>query len=184
LRLRTLTRKPASQATASRLIFEGTFVTTSSPAPSSQSQLSHLPVSLFAIVMGLAGTTIAVQKAEHLWDWAVKPGQLLMLLTALVYVLIAGAYLGKFILHRAHVVAEFNHPIRMSFFPAMSIGMILLSVPMAALTIATMVMLEKVGGAVFAALASALLVLLGALIVMLPFNTGRTIMRGEICVRE
>ncbi len=88
----------------------------------------HMPVSMFAITMGLAGVTIALEKAEHLWGWAVKPGQVMLLLTALVYVVIAGAYLAKFILHRKHVIAEFNHPIRLSFFPAMSIGMILLAI--------------------------------------------------------
>ena len=100
------------------------------PSPSAlpDGRLAHLPVSLFAIVMGLAGATIAVQKAQHLWDWVTWPGQLMMWLTGLIYALIAGAYLSKFILHRAHVIAEFRHPIRMSFFPAMSIGMILISI--------------------------------------------------------
>ncbi len=93
-----------------------------------EGRLEHMPISMFAIVMGLAGTTIAVEKAEHLWGWAFQPSQILMFATAAVYVMIAIAYLSKFLLHRHHVVSEFNHPIRMSFFPAMSIGMILLSI--------------------------------------------------------
>ena len=93
-----------------------------------EGRLEHMPISMFAIVMGLAGTTIAVEKAEHLWGWAFQPSQILMFATATVYVMIAIAYLSKFLLHRKHVVGEFNHPIRMSFFPAMSIGMILLSI--------------------------------------------------------
>ncbi|MEI7843017.1 MAG: SLAC1 anion channel family protein [Gallionellaceae bacterium] len=93
-----------------------------------QGRLEYMPVSMFAITMGLAGVTIALEKAEHLWSWATQPGQVMLLLTALVYSVIAGAYLAKFILHRKHVIAEFNHPIRLSFFPAMSIGMILLAV--------------------------------------------------------
>ncbi|MDP2805586.1 MAG: SLAC1 anion channel family protein [Gallionellaceae bacterium] len=100
---------------------------TNSPA-TVQGRLEHMPISMFAITMGLAGVTIALEKAEHLWAWAVKPGQAMLLLTALVYAVIAGAYLAKFILHRKHVIAEFNHPIRLSFFPAMSIGMILLAI--------------------------------------------------------
>lgn len=103
-------------------------MSTQDTATSSHSRLAHMPVSMFAIVMGLAGTTIAVEKAEHLWQWAIHPSQALMFLTALVYIAIATAYLTKFAVHRQHVVGEFNHPIRMSFFPAMSIGMILLSI--------------------------------------------------------
>lgn len=91
-------------------------------------RLEHFPVSFFAVVMGLAGLTIAVEKAEHLWAWSFKPGSALLALTALAYVGIGLAYLTKFLRHRSHVVEEFNHPIRLSFFPAMSIGLILLSI--------------------------------------------------------
>ena len=94
----------------------------------SHGRLEHMPVSLFSIVMGLAGTTIAVEKAEHLWAWSIAPSSYLLAFTALVYVLIGFAYLAKFVLHRQHVIDEFNNPIRMSFFPSMSIGMLLLSV--------------------------------------------------------
>jgi len=97
------------------------------PADTPPARLAHLPVSMFAIVMGLSGTTIALEKAELLWAWTIRPSRIVLGLTALVYLLIALAYLGKFVLHRQHVTEEFNHPIRMSFFPAISIGMILLS---------------------------------------------------------
>lgn len=98
------------------------------PAAASHGRLEHLPVSMFSIVMGLAGTTIALEKAEHLWHWPVAPSLGLLVLTALVFVLISLAYLGKWVLHRPQVLAEFNHPIRLSFFPAMSIGMLLLAI--------------------------------------------------------
>ncbi|WP_218942640.1 SLAC1 anion channel family protein [Rhodoferax sp. BLA1] len=98
------------------------------PTAAPHGRLEHLPVSMFSIVMGLAGTTIALEKAEHLWHWPVAPSVGLLVLTALVFVLISLAYLGKWLLHRAQVVAEFNHPVRLSFFPAMSIGMLLLAI--------------------------------------------------------
>lgn len=91
-------------------------------------RLEHLPVSMFSIVMGLAGTTIALEKAEQLWGWSVSPSAVLLAVTALVFTAISLAYLAKFVLHRQHVVAEFNHPIRLSFFPAMSIGLLLLAI--------------------------------------------------------
>ncbi len=101
---------------------------TPAPSPTPEGRLAHMPVSMFAIVMGLSGTTIALEKAEHLWAWSLAPSGIMLGLTAMVYALIALAYLSKFVLHRQHVISEFNHPIRMSFFPAMSIGMILLSI--------------------------------------------------------
>lgn len=91
-------------------------------------RLEHMPVSMFSIVMGLAGTTIALEKAEHLWAWSVLPSALLLGMTTLVFIGISLAYLAKFVLHRQAVIAEFNHPIRLSFFPAMSIGMLLLAI--------------------------------------------------------
>lgn len=91
-------------------------------------RLEHLPVSMFSIVMGLAGTTIALEKAEHLWGWSVSPSAVLLAVTALVFAAISLAYLAKFVLHRQHVVAEFNHPVRLSFFPTMSIGLLLLAI--------------------------------------------------------
>ncbi len=90
-------------------------------------RLEHMPVSMFSIVMGLAGTTLALEKAEHLWHWSYSPSAALLVITAVVYLLIAGFYLAKLVLHPRHVLAEFNHPIRLSFFPAMSIGLLLLA---------------------------------------------------------
>lgn len=102
--------------------------TTATAAAASHSRLEHLPVSLFSIVMGLAGTTIAVEKVEQLWGGSTVASLALLAFTALVFSLISLAYLTKFMRHRQHVVAEFNHPIRMSFFPTMSIGMLLLAI--------------------------------------------------------
>ena len=98
------------------------------PATPTTGRLEHMPVSLFATVMGLAGTTIALERVEQLWNWPVAPSAVMLPLSALVYTLIALAYLAKFLRHRQQVVGEFNHPIRMSFFPAMSIGMLLLAI--------------------------------------------------------
>ena len=97
-------------------------------AAHAHSRLEHFPISFFAIVMGLAGTTIALEKAQHLWGWNANISLAMLALTALTYVAVAATYLLKLIRYRKEVVAEFNHPIRMSFFPALSIGMILLAI--------------------------------------------------------
>jgi tellurite resistance protein len=92
------------------------------------SRLEHFPVSLFATVMGLAGLTIATQKAEHLWGMGDDISSALLLLSSLVYALVFMAYSLKWLRYRDTVIHEFNNPIRLSFFPASSIGLILLSV--------------------------------------------------------
>ncbi len=112
------------------------------------SRLEHMPVSLFSIVMGLAGTTIALEKAEHIWGWQVSPSGVMLWLTGLIYALISLAYLGKFLLHRQAVIAEFNNPIRLSFFPTMSIGMILLAIAAMGHYPGVSLYLWAVGGAV------------------------------------
>lgn len=91
-------------------------------------RLEHMPISLFATVMGLAGLTIATQKAEHLWGWADLFSTTLLSLSVLVYLLVLMGYGLKLIKHPAAVAHEFKHPIRLSFFPASSIGLILLSI--------------------------------------------------------
>lgn len=92
------------------------------------SRLEHMPISLFASVMGLAGLTIATQKAEVLWGVGESVSTLLFAFSAMVYVLVFSAYTLKFFKYRGAVVHEFSNPIRLSFFPASSIGLILLSI--------------------------------------------------------
>jgi tellurite resistance protein len=87
-----------------------------------------MPISLFATVMGLAGLTIATQKAEHIWGLSSTISTLLFAFSALVYLLVLSTYTLKFLKHREAVIHEFNNPIRLSFFPASSIGLILLSI--------------------------------------------------------
>ncbi len=92
------------------------------------SRLEHMPISLFATVMGLAGLTIATQKAGTLWGFGELPALVLTALTSLVYLLVFLTYTMKWWHYPEAVKHEFAHPIRLSFFPASSIGMILLSV--------------------------------------------------------
>mgnify|MGYP002345894334 CR=1 FL=1 len=92
------------------------------------SRLEHLPISLFATVMGLAGLTIATQKAEQVWGFDQLASNMLIFISFAVYTVIFLAYFVKWIKYPLSVKEEFNHPIRMSFFPASSIGLILLSI--------------------------------------------------------
>ncbi len=102
----------------------------SPPSASSppQAWLAHFPISFFAIVMGLAGFTIAIEKAETLWAVPPVASPILFVLSATIYGVIAVIYAVKWGVFPEQVLHELRHPVRLSFFPTLSISLILLAV--------------------------------------------------------
>lgn len=92
------------------------------------SRIRLFPVSFFSIVMGLAGFAIAAQRAEEVFAFPSGVGQGGAWFSAVLFVLLAAAYGIKLLRFPEEVVKELNHPIKLSFFPTISIGLILLSV--------------------------------------------------------
>jgi tellurite resistance protein len=100
-----------------------TDVETSGPRPS----IEHLPVSIFASVMGIGGLALAIAQFETALKFAPTISPIFAGLTGLLWLVLAGLYLFKLLRYPEAVQAELNHPIRLSFFPTISIGVILLS---------------------------------------------------------
>jgi tellurite resistance protein len=94
----------------------------------SGSRLRFFPISFFAVVIGLAGFAIAVQRAEAILGVPNGVGLVLAWIAAATFVLIAGFYAFKLLNYRDEVMRELTHPVKLSFFPAISIGFILLSI--------------------------------------------------------
>lgn len=92
------------------------------------SRVEHFPISFFAMVMGLAGLTIAWEKAQSTLGMPVNMGGALAWFTVLVFAVLLTLFLTKLARFNEAVVAELNHPIKLNFFPAISISLILLSV--------------------------------------------------------
>ncbi len=92
------------------------------------SKLKNFPVSFFSVVMGLAGLTIAWDKSLAMLGFSMPVNYLLATVTGFIFLILAGAYLTKIIQYRSAVIAELNHPVKLNFFPAISISLILLSV--------------------------------------------------------
>lgn len=92
------------------------------------SRIRFFPVSFFSLVMGLTGFSIAVQRAEEIFGLPPGVGMMLAWFAAGIFVLLAAAYATKLLRFRQEVVKEINHPIKLSFFPAISISLILLSI--------------------------------------------------------
>lgn len=105
------------------------------PSSKTENWLAHLPVSLFASVMGLGGWTLATIKAHQLWAsaWLGALSVALGVLTALVFLGLVLLYGVKALRHPQALRGEWNHPIKLAFFPAVSIGLLLLAAIFAAL---------------------------------------------------
>lgn len=91
------------------------------------SRLAQVPVTLFSVVMGLAGLSLAWRRAAHVWDVPEVVGESLFVLAAAVFVLIAAAYVAKWVRHPDAVRAELRHPVKMSFVPTVTISLLLLA---------------------------------------------------------
>ncbi|MGB3750862.1 MAG: SLAC1 anion channel family protein [Arcobacteraceae bacterium] len=95
---------------------------------SGNDRLKNFPVMMYAIVMGLSGLTITYQKA-HLWLGIPEIiGTIFMYLTSIVFIGVTVIYLNKFIKFKDSVKKEFSHPVRINFFAAISISMLMLAI--------------------------------------------------------
>jgi tellurite resistance protein len=98
------------------------------PNAAGGARLRHLPIAFFSVVMGLAGLAIALQKASHGLGVPPAAGLAVLLTAALLFAVFAVLYAAKAIAHRDAVLAELRHPVRLSFFPTVSISLLLLAV--------------------------------------------------------
>jgi len=90
--------------------------------------LQHMPIQLFAIVMGLSGFAIVFAKAYHLLDMPYWIYTTILFIDTTVFLLIFTAYMFKILLYIDAVKKEFNHPIKSSFMASISISFLLLSI--------------------------------------------------------
>lgn len=92
------------------------------------SRLAHFPISFFAMVMGMTGLCIAWENAELTFGLPIRLENALVPFTAFVFCMLLILYLGKLIRYPQEVIKELNHPVKLNFFPAISISLILLSI--------------------------------------------------------
>ncbi|WP_263832363.1 SLAC1 anion channel family protein [Sulfurospirillum oryzae] len=92
------------------------------------SRIQNFPIMMFAIVMGLSGLTIVYQKATLWLGFPNIIAASLVLLVTIVFIIIVTLYAMKIIFFFEEVKQEFAHPIRINFFAAASISLLLLSI--------------------------------------------------------
>lgn len=99
---------------------------TGQPA-AAHARLSHFPITFFATTMGLGGLTLALRAAAKPLALGALPYQLMLGLTAGVFGLIVLFYVLKAVLHWGAVKAEWQHPVRLAFFPTASVSLLLIA---------------------------------------------------------
>ncbi|MGI3186385.1 SLAC1 anion channel family protein [Nioella aestuarii] len=98
-----------------------------SDAAPSATRLEHFHVTFFAIVMGLSGLTLALHASEVAYGLSSLASDISFYATVVVFIVIALFYAAKAMRHGASVRAEWNHPVKLAFFPAISISLLLLA---------------------------------------------------------
>jgi tellurite resistance protein len=93
-----------------------------------QSRLKFFPIMMFAIVMGMSGLTIMYQKAALWLQFPSFIGSVLMVITTAIFFIIAFFYISKYFKYPEAVKKEFGHPVRINFFAAVSISMLMLAI--------------------------------------------------------
>lgn len=91
-------------------------------------KIKYFPITLFAIVMGLSGLTMVFAKFHHMHWLPVWPFRILVFFTFGLFLFFTVNYARKAFSHFDEVKKDFRHPIRINFFSAFSISLILLSV--------------------------------------------------------
>jgi len=83
-------------------------------------RLKNFPISFLAIGLGLIGFTLAWQKAEQILKIPFVLSPYLLYFTLVVTAAILGTYVVKIIRYYDEVRKEFNHPIKLNFYPILA----------------------------------------------------------------
>lgn len=93
----------------------------------SSDRLQFFPIMMFAIVMGLSGLTMVYKRVSEVLYFPSFISNLMMIVTSMIFLLLLYFYTLKLMKHKNEVKKEFSHPIRINFFAASSISILLLS---------------------------------------------------------
>ena len=83
---------------------------------------------MFAIVMGISGLTIALQKSAEFLGLPSIIGYSMMFVALGLFAIISLIYLTKLLRYPKAVINEWKHPVRINFFSAISISMLMLAI--------------------------------------------------------
>ncbi len=107
--------------------------TAASSAQESTLRLRNFHITFFAIVLGMAGFSLAVQKigghdGKGILPFLEIPATVLVYLTLALFILVGLVYFAKAVKYPEAVKKEFKHPIKVNFFPLIAKVFLVLSV--------------------------------------------------------
>lgn len=91
-------------------------------------RIKFFPESFYSIIMGLAGWSIATEKMIHMLNLSPLIPLSILIFTGILFSIITLLLVIKATLHKEEIIKNFNHPIKISFFPTISISLLLLSI--------------------------------------------------------
>jgi tellurite resistance protein len=91
-------------------------------------RLEHFPITLLPTVMGLAGLAIVLLKFGHVVHLEAPVGRMLLYVVSGWFAFVLFMHGAKLVRYPAEVRKEFRHPVRVNFFPAISISLLLLAI--------------------------------------------------------
>ncbi|MHA3976492.1 SLAC1 anion channel family protein [Halovulum sp. GXIMD14794] len=99
-------------------------MTTTEPtgAPAPTSRLEHFPISFFGVTMGIFGLALALRVGGF-----ATASQIIVWIGATVLALLLATLAAKALRYPSALAAEWRHPVRLAFFPATSISLLLLA---------------------------------------------------------
>jgi len=94
-------------------------------------RLENFPVTFFAVMMGLLGLALSMAAAEKAAGSSTGVSQFVLGAAVAVFAVLVFFYGLKLVKHPRAVRAEWNHPVRIAFFPTISISLLLLGTALA-----------------------------------------------------
>lgn len=91
------------------------------------SRLAHMPVTFFAVGMGMMGLTLALRAGETSFALGHSVSLAVLVLSVAMVAGVALAYVAKALRYPHMLAEEWQHPVKIAFFPAISISLLLLS---------------------------------------------------------
>jgi tellurite resistance protein len=91
------------------------------------SRLANFQITFFAIAMGMLGFTLAVRAAETTFALSHTLSQAVLVVSIALFSAIAIGYAAKALRYPSEVAADWRHPVKIAFFPAISISLLLLA---------------------------------------------------------
>ena len=91
-------------------------------------RLKNFPISFFAPILGFAGFSLALQKIELLFHISNKISVSFLSFTLLLFVIALAIYALKGVFFGKEIIKEYQHPVKINFFPLISKILLVLSV--------------------------------------------------------